>query len=153
MYVCIRKNESVSASFVIARGMPVLTVRKLAMLICALCILPIVFAPRVEGLWAATLLVGRATSAHQAWAANMFTLPSDIMPRSAVSSMVGIGGMVGAVGGMGIAQLAGHVLQTTGSYVVLFGMVPGAYFLALLLHVLMPKRRPAEEAAAQTLLR
>ncbi|HWK46388.1 MAG TPA: MFS transporter [Stellaceae bacterium] len=128
------------SSALITRGMAVLTARKVAMLICAFCVVPVVFAPQVEGLWSATLLVALAASAHQAWAANMFTLPSDTMPRSAVSSMAGFGGMVGAVGGMGIAQLAGYVLQTTGSYVVLFGMVPGAYFLALLLfHLLLPR--------------
>jgi ACS family hexuronate transporter-like MFS transporter len=128
------------SSALIRRGMAVLTARKLAMLICAACVIPIVFAPRVEGLWPATLLVALAASAHQAWAANMFTLPSDTMPRSAVSSMAGFGGMVGALGGMGIAQLAGAVLQATGSYVVLFGMVPGAYFLALLLlQILLPR--------------
>jgi ACS family hexuronate transporter-like MFS transporter len=108
------------SSTLVKRGMGVLTARKTAMLICALCVLPIVFAAQAEGLWTATLLVALAASAHQGWAANMFTLPSDTMPQSAVSSMAGFGGMIGAVGGMGIAQLAGYVLQTTGSYIPLF---------------------------------
>jgi ACS family hexuronate transporter-like MFS transporter len=128
------------SSTLVKRGMGVLTARKVAMLICALCVLPIVFAAQAEGLWTATLLVALAASAHQGWAANMFTLPSDTMPQSAVSSMAGFGGMVGAVGGMGIAKLAGYVLQTTGSFVTLFWMVPAAYFLALLLlHLLLPR--------------
>ena len=132
------------SSVLIARGVAVLAARKLTMFVCAVCIVPIVFAPQVEGLWSATLLVALAASAHQAWAANMFTLPSDTMPRSAVSSMAGFGGAIGALGGMGIAQLAGSVLQATGSYAVLFGMVPGAYFLALLLlHLLLPRAEPA----------
>jgi len=128
------------SSALIARGVAVLTARKLAMLICALCIVPIVFAPQVEGLWSATLLVALAASGHQAWAANMFTLPSDTMSRSAVSSMAGVGGMFGALGGMGIAQLAGYVLETTKSYALLFALVPCAYFLALLiLQILLPR--------------
>jgi ACS family hexuronate transporter-like MFS transporter len=138
------------SSTLIARGMAVLTARKLAMFVCALGVVPIVFATHVAGLWPATLLVALAASAHQAWAANMFTLPSDTMPRSAVSSMAGFGGMVGAVGGMGIAKLAGYVLQTTRSYAVLFGMVPAAYFLALLLfHVLLPRGAATAAAAAE----
>jgi MFS transporter, ACS family, hexuronate transporter len=134
------------SSKLVARGMGVLQARKLTMLICAVCILPVVFAAQVQSLWAATLLVGLAASAHQAWAANMFTLPSDTMPRHAVGSVAGLGGMLGAVGGMGVAQLAGYVLQTTGSYVALFAMVPGAYFLALLLlQLLLPHQTPAQE--------
>jgi MFS transporter, ACS family, hexuronate transporter len=100
------------SSSLIASGMAVLRARKIAMLICAFCIVPIVLAPHVDGLWSATLLVALAASGHQAWAANMFTLPSDTMSRSAVSSMAGLGGMIGALGGMGIAQLVGYVLET-----------------------------------------
>ena len=128
------------SSTFISRGIGVLKARKLAMLVCAAFVVPVVFAPQVEGLWPATFLVALAASAHQAWAANMFTLPSDTMPRAAVGSVAGFGGMIGALGGMGIAQLAGAVLQASGSYGLLFAMVPGAYFLALLLlQVLLPK--------------
>ena len=129
------------SSAFISRGMGVLKARKLAMLICAAFVVPIVFAPQVEGLWPAAFLVGLAASAHQAWAANMFTLPSDTVPRGAVGSVSGFGGMVGALGGMGVAQLVGTILQATGSYTLLFAMVPGAHFLALLLlHLLLPRQ-------------
>jgi ACS family hexuronate transporter-like MFS transporter len=111
------------SSAMITRGMQVLNARKL---ICALCIFPIVFAAQVKGLLAATLLVALAASTHRAWAANMFSLPSDTMARSAVCSVAGFRGMVGALVGMGIAQPAGYVLQTAGSYVTL----SGAYVLA-----------------------
>ena len=127
------------SSRLVSRGMDVLAARKLAMLVCALFIVPVVFAAKVEGLWTATLLVGLAASAHQGWAANMFTLPSDTMPGAAVSSMAGIGGAVGAVGGMFVAQVAGHVLAATGNYVSLFVMVPCCYAVALLLlHLILP---------------
>jgi len=133
------------SSKLIARGMGVLAARKLTMLICALFVVPIFLAAQVESLWTATLLVGLAASAHQAWAANMFTLPSDTVSRHAVGSVSGFGGMIGAVGGMGVAKLAGYVLQATGSYVTLFCLVPGAYFLALLLlHLLLPRSGQAE---------
>lgn len=122
--------------------MAVLAARKLAMLVGVLCIVPIVLVPQIEGLWPATLLVALVVSAHQAWAANVFTLPSDTMSHSAVRSIVGFCGTVGALGGMGAAQLAGYVLQTTGSYAILFAMVPGSYFLALLLlQFLLPRRK------------
>jgi ACS family hexuronate transporter-like MFS transporter len=137
------------SSWLIARGMGVLTARKLAMLACALLIVPVVLAAQVKDLWAATLLVGLAASAHQAWASNLFTLPSDTMPRHAVGSVAGFGGMIGAVGGMGVAKLAGYVLHATGgNYVPLFCMAPGAYFLALLLlHLLLPRPGPAGATA------
>jgi MFS transporter, ACS family, hexuronate transporter len=131
------------SSMLIRRGMGVLKARKLAMLICALFVLPVFLAAQVESLWAATLLVGLAASAHQAWGANMFTLPADTMPRNAVGSMAGIGGMLGAIGGMFMAGFAGYILQTTGSYIILFAIIPSAYFLALLLlQLLLPRDNP-----------
>ena len=68
----------------------------------------------------AVLLVGIAAAAHQGWSANLFTLSSDMFPRHAVGSVVGFGGMAGAVGGMLIAKLTGYILETTGSYVPVF---------------------------------
>ena len=73
----------------------------------------------------------------------MFTLPADTMPRNAVGSMAGIGGMLGAIGGMFMAGFAGYILQTTGSYIILFAIIPSAYFLALLLlQLLLPRDNP-----------
>jgi ACS family hexuronate transporter-like MFS transporter len=127
------------SSKLIAGGMEVLKARKLAMLICAIFVLPVVLAGQAESLWAATLLIGLAAAAHQAWAANMFTLPADTVPRDAIGSVAGIGGTAGAVGGMFMAQFVGYVLQVTGSYLVLFAIIPAAYFLGLLLlQVLLP---------------
>jgi ACS family hexuronate transporter-like MFS transporter len=94
--------------------------RKTAMLMCALTIVPIVAAANVHSLWAAVALVSLATAGHQGWSANMFTFASDLFPRRAVASVVGIGGFGGAVGGMVIATLTGWVLQATGSYVSIF---------------------------------
>jgi MFS transporter, ACS family, aldohexuronate transporter len=130
------------SSVLIKHGIEVLAARKLALLVCALLVVPIFLAPRVESLWLATFLIGLAASAHQGFSANLFTLASHTMPRRTVSSVVGLGGMAGAIGGMGVAQAAGYVLQYTGSYVILFTCAAGAYLLALLLmHLILPRRR------------
>jgi len=133
------------SSSLIKRGWSVNAGRKLAMLICALAVVPIVFAARTSSLWTAVLLIGLAAAAHQGWSANMFTIASDMFPRRAVGSVVGIGGMAGAVGGMLIARLVGEILQRTGSYVPIFIIAGSAYLVALLLiHLLAPRLEPAK---------
>jgi ACS family hexuronate transporter-like MFS transporter len=131
------------SSALIRRGWSVNAGRKLALLVCAVCVVPIFAASEVAGLWEAVLLIGLAASAHQGWSANLYTLVSDTMPRQAVSSVVGIGGMAGAVGGIFIAQLAGYVLTWTGEYRLLFAIAAGAYLLALaIIQVLVPRLEP-----------
>lgn len=115
---------------------------------CALVILPIAVVYRVNGLWPATLLIGLAAAGHQGFSANLFTLTSDLFPSRAVGSVVGIGGMAGALGGMLIAQVVGHVLQWTGSYAIPFFIAASAYIVALLcIQLLSPKLAPAQIAA------
>jgi ACS family hexuronate transporter-like MFS transporter len=129
----------------IRRGWSINRGRKTAMLVCALAVVPIVFASRVESLWSAVWLVGLAAAAHQGWSANIFTLSSDMFPRRAVGSVVGIGGMAGAVGGMMIAKTVGYVLEWTGSYFPVFVIAGSAYLLALLvIHILAPKLEPLQ---------
>jgi MFS transporter, ACS family, aldohexuronate transporter len=100
-------------------------------------------------LWAAVALVSLATAGHQGWSANMFTFASDLFPRRAVASVVGIGGFGGAVGGMFIAAFTGWVLQASGSYVPMF-IVAGSVYLAALfiIHLLVPRMEPARLATA-----
>ncbi|HEX4277720.1 MAG TPA: MFS transporter, partial [Bryobacteraceae bacterium] len=118
--------------------------RKTAMLCCACCVVPLVFAASVESLWKAVALIGLAAAAHQGWSVNLFTLASDMFPRRAVASVVGIGGFGGAVGGMVIATFTGFLLQFTGSYVPVFVMAGSAYLLALLIvHILAPRLEAA----------
>lgn len=118
--------------------------RKWAMFVCALTVLPIAAVFRVSGLWPATLLIALAVAGHQGFSANLYTLSSDLFPSRAVGSVVGIGGMAGAVGGMLIAEVVGHVLQWTGSYMIPFLIAAAAYLLALLsIHVLSPNLLPA----------
>ena len=119
------------------------TYMQTAMLVPAICVLPIVLAPRVSHMWFAVLLIGLAAAAHQAWSANIFTFSSDMFPKRAVGSVVGIGGMAGAIGGMLIALVVGQILQRTGSYVPVFLMAGLAYLLALgAIHLLVPTIKP-----------
>lgn len=119
--------------------------RKVTMLICAVCVLPIWFAQSIDSVWMAVLVIGLATAAHQAFSANLYTLPSDVFPRAAVGSVVGIGGTVGAIGGMLMAKFTGYVLDTTQSYELLFAICASAYLLALLVvHILSPRLAPAK---------
>jgi ACS family hexuronate transporter-like MFS transporter len=132
------------SSTLIARGWPTGRARKLAMLVCALAVVPIMAAARVSNLWLAVGLVGLAAAAHQGWSANLYTLVSDAFPRNAVASVVGFGGMAGAVGGMLIALVVGFILQRTGSYVPIFIIAGSAYLLALaVIHAVAPPPRGA----------
>ncbi len=132
------------SSFLIQRGVSVNAGRKLAMLACAIAIVPIVFAYRVSGLWQAVLLIGLAAAGHQGFSANLYTLTSDLFPKRAVASVMGVAGMAGAVGGMLIAKIVGHVLQWTGSYMIPFLIAGSAYLVALaVIHILTPRMEPA----------
>jgi ACS family hexuronate transporter-like MFS transporter len=89
-------------------------------------------------------LIGLAAAGHQGFSANLFTLASDLFPSQAVGSVVGIGGMAGAIGGMLIAKIVGYVLQSTSSYLVPFLMASSAYLVALAsIQLLSPKLEPA----------
>lgn len=127
------------SSFLIKKGWSVNASRKFTMLLCALAVTPIYFASQTNDLWTAVALISLATAAHQAWSANLYTLVSDLFPRRAVGSVIGIGGTMGAIGGMFVATAAGYLLQSTGSYVPLFIIAASAYLLALLvIHLLTP---------------
>jgi ACS family hexuronate transporter-like MFS transporter len=123
--------------------------RKMAMLICALSVVPVMFAANASSLWLAVGLISLAAAAHQGWSANLYTLTSDMFPRQAVGSVVGIGGAAGAVGGMFIAMLVGAVLQATGSYLPIFILAGLTYLAALLvIHLLAPRLQPANVEGA-----
>lgn len=133
------------SSRLMQRGRSPNAARKLAMLVCALAVLPVALAPRVHDVWTAVALISLAAAAHQGWSANLLTLPSDLFPGRVVSSVVGLGGMFGAIGGMLIAKVASAILQQTGSYVPVFLIAGTAYLAALLLiHSLVPRMQPAK---------
>ncbi len=135
----------------VQRGWSVNRARKIAMLICAVCVVPAVLTTQVHGLWTAVAVISLACAAHQGFSANMFTLASDMFPRRAVASVVGIGGFGGAVGGMFIATFTGWLLQLTGSDLPVFIIAGTVYLLALLLvHLLAPSLEPASLEAVGT---
>jgi MFS transporter, ACS family, hexuronate transporter len=133
------------SSSLIGKGWTVNASRKTAMLVCAICILPVTMAPNVDGKWIAVWLVGVAAAAHQGFSANLFTTTSDMFPRKAVGSVVGIGGFAGAMGGFFMNLGAGWLKQNTGSYSVMFLIAGFAYLAALLVvHRLAPKLEPVK---------
>jgi len=134
------------SSHLIKSGWSVNAGRKTAMLVCALAVVPIIFASRVAGMWSAVLLIGLAAAAHQGFSANLYTLVSDTVPRKAVSSVTGIGGMAGAASGMLVAKLVGWVLDATGkNYLIPFLLAGFAYLVALgVIHLLLPRLQPME---------
>jgi len=133
------------SSWLISRGKSINFARKSTMLLCAICIVPIVLTYRIESLWGAVLIIGIAAGGHQGFSANLFALTSDTFPSQAVGSVVGMGGMAGAIGGMLIAKIVGYTLQWTGSYMIPFFIAGSAYLVALAsIQVLSPRLEPVQ---------
>lgn len=129
------------SSHLLSRGWTVNRSRKTALLVCAVAVTAAIFADRTGGnLWLTVGLVSIAVSAHQGWSANLFTLVSDMYPRRWVGSVVGLGGMAGAVGGMLVAPAVGYWLDFSGkAYGPLFLVAGSMYLVALLIiHLLVP---------------
>jgi ACS family hexuronate transporter-like MFS transporter len=122
--------------------------RKVALLICALCVVPVSMVTLLSNMWIAVLLVGLAAAAHQGWSANLFTTASDMFPKQAVGSVVGLGGMAGAVGAMLILWLTGMILgdkPDAAAFAPLFIIAGSAYLLSLLIiHLLVPRLESAK---------
>lgn len=133
------------SSALIARGWTVNRARKTALLASALVIVPTVLAPRTDSMWTAVILVSVAAAAHQGWSSNLFTTVSDMFPRKAVATVVGIGGFAGAGSAMLFQRLTGHILEATGSnYALLFPLFGLAYLGAwTIMHLLVPRMTPA----------
>lgn len=130
----------------IKRGWSVNAGRKTTMLAAALVIVPTIFAPAAGNMWVAVGIVSVAAAAHQWWSANLFTTASDMFPRRAVASVVGLGGFAGAMGGVLFQRLTGYILEVTGSnYSIVFYFCGFAYLIALgVIHVLSPRLETAE---------
>ena len=128
------------SSHLIKLGWTVNAARKTALLVCGLCVLPVIATPFAPNPWQAVALISLAAAAHCGYAANLYTLVSDTVPPQAVSSVVGIGGMAGAIGGMVFAQIVSRVLQATNNnYFTPFAIAAVTYLIALaLIHILLP---------------
>jgi len=138
------------SSALIKHGWTVNRARKTAMLAMALLIVPTALAPLAKSLWIAVLIVSVAAAAHQAWSANVYTLASDMFPRQAVGSVVGIGAFAGAMGGVLFQRVTGRILQANGNdYAPIFVVCGLAYVTAwIIIHVLVPRLEPAQIGGA-----
>lgn len=101
--------------------------RKNAILICALVVLPVMLISRTHSLWVAVGLISLAAAGHQGWASNIFTIISDIYPKNAIGTMVGLSGFVGSIGGALAASFVGLILEGTGSYFLIFLVASSVY--------------------------
>ena len=145
------------SSTLIKKGMTANRARKTAMSVCALFVVPVIFAPLVPsgmagGLWIAATLIGSAAAAHQGFSANIFTTTSDMFPKRAVSSITGLGGLAGALGSVILQSVAGVTIELTGgNYLPLFVTAACAYPLAIvLIHLFAPRLEPIGEARLET---
>ncbi len=131
--------------------------RKAAMLTFAVCVVPILLVTRTSD-WGSVALIGIAGAAHQAWSANLFTSVSDMFPKRAVASVVGIGGMAGSLGGIIFPVYAGKLLDRfqaagniTAGYAVLFTICVSAYLVAFALnHLLAPRFEPVDSSRSRS---
>ena len=133
------------SSALIKSGRSINFSRKITMLICGVIILPVSFATKTDNQWIAIVLIGIAAAGHQAWSANVFTFVSDIFPKKATASVVGIGGMIGALAGIIADFSLGSVLDAQGKdgYFYAF-LIAGTLYLIILgiVHWMMPTMNP-----------
>ena len=136
------------SSHLIQKGGSINRSRKLTLLVCAVLILPVVFATQTSNQWMAVALIALAASSHQAWSANVMTIASDVFPKKATASVIGIGGMVGYALGVGTDLFLGNVLTNSGriGYVYAFIFAGSLYLITLFVaHLMMPKLTPLNE--------
>jgi ACS family hexuronate transporter-like MFS transporter len=136
-----------SSSF-IKRGWSINKSRKITLLICALIILPVSSVAIIHNQWLAIVLIGIGAAGHQAWSANIFTLVSDVFPKKATASVVGIGGMMGALAGMVSNIALGQVLDKADNHGYFYAfLIAGSLYLVILgiIHMIMPNMRPLDE--------
>jgi len=140
------------SSAMVKRGISVNFARKSTFFLFALFAVPMFFVHNVHDLWPAVLMIGLAAAGHQAFSCNIYTFPSDIFPRQAVGTVLGIGGGAGAVGGMLMSLFVSWVLQVakdaghaSEGYTVIFAIAAFTYLTAFaLVHVLTPRYKRVE---------
>jgi ACS family hexuronate transporter-like MFS transporter len=133
------------------KGLTPYDARMKAMLIIALIPLLVLLAQPFGYLtyWVPVILIGIGASAHQAWSANIFTTVSDMFPKKAIGSVIGIGGMAGGIGGVVISKLGGGLFdhyKTLGhiqtGYTIMFAICALAYIVAwAVMKALVPKMK------------
>ncbi len=141
------------AGKLMGRGWSVNAARKVSLLVCAVCVVPVFLAPFAGTVWLAVLIVGLAGSAHQGWSANLFSIVGDTIPKAAISSVVGLGGFVAYFTGGFVNGFTGEILAYTkthgidffglgdsSGYLLVFGYFAGMYLLSLAaIQLLVPR--------------
>ena len=132
------------SSVMMRRGISANRARKTAMLICGACALPIMFAPHVHNMWAAVLIVGLAVAGHQGYSSNLYTVVSDLFPKSLVASIAGLGGFCGYVGASLFQVFTGKCVEYTHNYYGPFFCAAIAYVVSVtIMHLISPEFTPA----------
>jgi ACS family hexuronate transporter-like MFS transporter len=142
------------SSRLIQRGWSVTKARQTTMLVFAFLVMPIAFSPFIENMWAMVGLLSLAAASHQGWSANLFTTASDMFPKAAVGSVVGIGGLAGALGATLFPLVVGAVLDhfkmlghISAGYNLLFVVCGSAYLLAwVVMRVIRSSSKPVDIA-------
>lgn len=135
-----------SSSKMIQNGFSVNVARKVTMFGAGCCVLPLLVVTNLQNMWLAVVLIGIALAGHQAFSSTILSIPADLFPKRSVSSVIGLGGFAGGIGGMIMAKSTGLVLDaTTGNYTLIFAACTTAYFIAIAaVHLLSPALAPAE---------
>ena len=141
------------SSYLIRKGWTPFKARKTSLLIAAIVVMPIILAKYATDIWGAVAIISVAAAAHQAWSSNIFTVVSDLFPKRAVSSVVGMGGFVGSMGSTLFPLLVGSLLdyyKAAGNigagYNILFIICGCTYLVAwLCIHLLTKNLRPVED--------
>ena len=136
------------SGYFINKGWSVNKARKITLLLCAIMIIPVCYVAYAENKWVAVVLIGIGAAGHQAWSANIYTLVSDIFPKKATASVVGLGGMVGAVAGIVSSKVLGRYLDQADNTAYFWAfLIAGSCYLIILgfVHLLMPKMVPFDE--------
>ncbi len=138
------------STWLMKKGWPVYRARKMALLLSALCVLPIIASRYTTDMWVVITLISLAVAGNAAWSANIYTIVSDMLPRKAVSSVIGIGGMAGAIGGVLFPLFIGFILDyyksiqnLVAGYNIIFIICGWSFLIAwLIIHYITPKMKP-----------
>jgi ACS family hexuronate transporter-like MFS transporter len=138
------------SSFMIKKGFPIFKARKTTLLIVGLLVFPIFLVKFATNLWVVVAFISVAAAAHQAWSANIYSVATDMFKNKDVSSVIGIGGMAGSIGGILFPLLIGEILEKaklagdiTVGYNLIFGICSVAYLTAwTIIHFLNKKLTP-----------
>lgn len=138
------------SSHLLARGWEVTRARKAGLLACALLVCPVITLMWVHGrLWLTVALIACAAAGHQGWSANLYTITSDTFPTRVVASVVGLGGLGGAIGGMLVAPAVGYWLDFSHEFYGPLFVIAGLMYLATfgVLHLMLPRLQQVDLVA------